>query len=524
MGFLLADTPNNLASSHPQELSQRAENCLPLGDPEIVLSLEQVAPLLRGGEIPVLATQRIRHRSDLRELTMQYPCHIRAPVPGGMGMTVANRIDAIAACQTLFSRKVNGAFPEYLRVEVDYSQERQLSLAIAVDHPSQEVRLDGANVSPWGEGSALEGILDGKSVVLSGNFEQEDGYCLASQLGFAGEQRNAIALLLEKLYNLMIWVGLTHCCLDSLALGPAGEVMLLSGQFTFGVDSPLKRQAQAALGTGTAMHPALLAHGPFGKVEWRANESAGGQPIDQTAQVGQRDSQPGQGQSNAQAQPSPDDRFAPPRIVRLGEGSIAVISNGFRRTMDTLERFQLQGCSVAAFVNLQDDRGEEEVQPASAPEIHYDSSLPRMAWTDGSLFDAAQARVEAKEAAVGNISGEMPLGLDAFSLKRQLCQALQALARLRNVKVILINWRSAQLPCRILADALVEYQAQWAQQARRPSAQPVSLVVRLAGTGAAAGYQRLVGEEVETEANLEGAIARSMGLARMGIRATSLRK
>jgi succinyl-CoA synthetase beta subunit len=117
---------------------------------------------------------------------------------------------------------------------------------------------------------------------------------------------------------------------------------------------------------------------------------------------------------------------------------------------------------------------------------------------------------------LANLMAADPFPLDAFTVKRQLAQALEALARVRGVKVILINWRSSSLPCRILAEALIEYQSKIALQARRP-AQPLPLVVRMAGEGAEMGYQRLLDQEaIALEVTVEAAISRSMGLARMG--------
>ncbi len=503
MDFWVTKTSNNPdpGQFNAGDLSPEQERVLPIVSDEIVLSLEQATPLLQGVEIPVLAAQRIYHRSDLRELAIQYPCHLRAPIQGGMGITVANRIDAIAACQTLFSRKVNGMFPEYLLVEVDYSLERQLSLAIWFDEQSEGVTLWGSNHCNLGTSLRQDDDLGIQKICLPGNLQLQDGLLLASKLGLEKVEAQGLAHLLEKLYQLMTWTGVKRCCLDSLALGKQGEVMALSGEFIFYGDSPLKRQALAAMQSGTMIHSAILSHGLLA-------EGARARRLAPQANIASQQSV----ESQANGLKPSQNLFAPPPVVRLGEGNIAVLSNDFKRTMDTLERFQLQGGSVAAFVNLQAGGGIET--QAAVPEVQDAGRLPRMAWTDGALVETIAQETQMGQTArldARDTSSE----LDAFSLKRQLCQALHALDRLREIRVILVNWRSSQLPCRILADALVEYQGQLAHQARR-SAQPLSLVVRLAGEGAAAGYQRLMGEEIETAEDLDGAIARSMGLARMG--------
>ncbi len=512
MDFLLTETSNHPWQCCAHDLLPGQERVLPSGGNGVSLSLEQVAPLLRGIEIQVLEAQRIYHRSDLRQLTIQYPCHLRVPVRGGMGITASNRIDAIAACQTLFSRKVNGAFPEYLLLEADYSLEQHLSLAMLFDLQSNKPTIWGRRAQTVGTSSLPEDGVDIEKIYLKGDFEAEDGLILASRLGLGNQEGQGLADLLEKLYILMTWAELTSCCLDSLALGSTGEITVLAGEVTFSSNSPLKHHAQAAMQTGAVIHPALLSYAQLAQGAESKNLAPRNAEIPNIVLT--THSAPARPPQNRPS-PSPENRFAPPRLVRLGEGNIAVISNGFRRTMNTLEQFQLQGSSVAAFVNLQGGRGI--AAQASAPEIHYDSSLPRIAWTDRTLFcDTAPT-----EAGLESARDDRPIHrdkeseLDAFSLKRQLNQALQALERLREVKVILINWRSSQLPCRILADALVEYQGQLTQQARR-SAQPMALVVRLAGTGAVGGYQHLMGEEIETEVTLEKAIARSIGLARMG--------
>ncbi len=507
MDFLLTNTSNNPWQFHDDDLSLEPAQGWPVIDHGIVLSLEQVVPLLQSIEIPVLSVQRIYHRSDLRSLSMQYPCHLRAPNGKGIGITVANRIDAIAACQTLFSRKVNGAFPQYLLVEMDYSLERQVSLALEIDQASDSITLLGSpRPSIEQQSPPDDDAVEIERICLPGNFETEDGLLLANKLKLGEAEGQGLARLLEKLYLMMTWAGLTRCCLDSLALGQEGEVMALSGQFLFSEASPLRRQAQAALQTETVLHPAILSHGPLaGRIR--------------TSSLVQRES----AVSQDAATPPRNDRamtqrnvFAPPRVVRLGEGKIAVISNGFRRTMNTLEQFQRQGESIAAFVNLQGNGGIEF--QASTLDIQNDSNSSKVAGSGRALFsETAPADKECLPTSIeSNAEFTMP-ELDVFSLKRQLCQALQALDRLKAIKVILINWHSNQLPCRLLADVLVEYQGQLAQQARR-SAQPVSLVVRLAGKGATGGYQRLRGEEIEAEEDLDGAIARCLGLARMGSR------
>jgi succinyl-CoA synthetase beta subunit len=206
-------------------------------------------------------------------------------------------------------------------------------------------------------------------------------------------------------------------------------------------------------------------------------------------------------------------QFSSPRVVRLGEGNIAVISNGLARTLATLGQLQQRGSSVAAFVNLQEAIGADV--PARA-DADLKADFQPVGKADFQPTSPEIGTALKTQLPLASLIAAEPLPLDAFTLKRQLLQALQELARLRGVKVILINWRSASLPCRILADALIEYQSKLALQARRP-AQPLPLVVRMAGEGAEIGYQRLLDREaIALEATVEAAISRSMGLARMG--------
>lgn len=521
MDFLLTELSNN--SWQPPS---RAYRCLKdAGSLDaldgIELSLDQAAPLMVGVEIPVLASRRIRHRSDLRDLAIQYPCQIRIPGAAGIGMAVSNRIDAIAACQTLFSRKVNGSFPDSLWVEADYSQAQQLSLAMVADEQSSEVILQGATeAQSLSLASLPERECVMKQVTLQDGFSPEGGGILAHQLGATEAGVAAILHLLEKLDILMLWAGLTACHLDAVALNDEGEIMPLRGRLTFAVDSPWRRQAQAAVQSGSVIHPAIVAHGEQRAVTLTDEQEAlafgtAPSPTEEKQKTRQEFRQGGQipktmDKAKALSKAWPK-LFADPRIVRLGEGNIALISNGFHRTMATLDQCQQQGGSVSAFVNLQDSSSQE-----SEPREPWRSrALSPVTWTDGAFVSAmAPTSTQTAMSARSSEGDDLIPNLDVFTMKRQLSQALRALARLREVKVILINWRSAQLPCRVLADALMEYQNHVAQQARR-LAQPVSFVVCLAGADVESGYQRLAGEEIEVEQNLDVAIARSMGLARM---------
>ncbi len=524
MDFLLAELSNHSLPC-PSQASRALQASSSLDAPEeIELSLDQAAPLLVGVEIPVLASRRIRHRSDLRDLAIQYPCQIRIPGAEGIGMTVSNRIDAIAACQMLLSRKVNGAFPDYLLVEVDYSQEQQCSLAMVSDEQlTGGLILQGAaearsvSMQPRAEAEV-------KQVKLQDGFSIEGGESMARQCGQTEAGVASIARLFEKLDILMIWAGLTACHLDAVALGADDEIMPLRGRLTFAVDSPWRRQAQAAVQSGSVIHPAIVAHGDRRTVTLTEEQEAlaSGTGLSQAEEGGERKQVRGEVRPVGQVSKTVDKAkalskawpqlFAAPRVVRLGEGNIALISNGFRRTMATLDQCRQQGGSVAAFVNLQDASSQE--RQAGELGLSGDSALPRVTWSDGAFLNATAQASKPTWRSEGDGGNDVMPDLDVFTVRRQLSQALRALARLREVKVILINWRSSQLPCRVLADALMEYQKQVSQQARR-LAQPISFVVCLAGTDVDSGYQRLVGEEIEVEQNLEVAIARSMGLARM---------
>jgi len=514
MDALLIDTSDNPQQIPTRDLSTQTERnassaSKTLGNAETELSLEQAVSLFQSVEIPVLVAQRVHHRSDFRKLILQYPCHLRGPGEDGLGIAVTNRIDAIAACQTLMSRKVNGIFPEYLLIEGDYSSERQLSLSMDLDERSGEVTLCASDVQRPGGSLPLEANGIAQTVQPVG-FSPEDGLAFANRLGLDGQERDGLARLLEKLYILMTWAGLTHCRLESLVIGQIGEAIALRGQLRFGQSSPLRHQAEAARQAGIALHPTRLTHGSL-----TATESPKGNE-------GKTHCEPSFGEATGQTQRAeavccPEDGseqlnsgfFLPPRVVRLGEGNIAVVSNGFSRTMATVEQFQQRGGSVAAFVSLLDGGGTE-LQTPKPEHLSGDAGQD-----EALLLGSQQGEIESSPKQVSNFAQEETQGLDAFSQKRQLCQALQALARLPRIKVILINWRCTRFPCRILADALVEYQRQLSRQGRR-SASSLSLVVRLVGEGAEAGSQRLRGEEIEVEESLEGAIACSLGLARMG--------
>jgi hypothetical protein len=95
---------------------------------------------------------------------------------------------------------------------------------------------------------------------------------LGLALGLEASMVEAIARFAQKLDILITWTGLAACQLNGW-IGPCSvdpdrsEVTVLAGWLRFAADSPLRRQAKAALQSMAVIHPAIVAH--QGSLDWR---------------------------------------------------------------------------------------------------------------------------------------------------------------------------------------------------------------------------------------------------------------
>ncbi|NJM57401.1 MAG: hypothetical protein HC857_08145 [Synechococcales cyanobacterium RU_4_20] len=160
-------------------------------------------------------------------------------------------------------------------------------------------------------------------------------------------------------------------------------------------------------------------------------------------------------------------------LVQL-EGNIGILSNSMGLAMTTVDSLKRGGGRAAAFVSVQEPQNSV-AQPATR-----------------------RARLQLRDR------------------QARLNQALENLARLKTVKLILINWTGLTGSCQEVAETIVSYFYLANQHVHlRGRSQPVPLVVRLAGKDAKVGRSLLREVGIVAVESLEEAIAEGIGLAKV---------
>lgn len=253
----------------------------------------QAKALLASVAIPVLPSQLVHGVEDLRSLT--YPVLLKSQVhwdnrqgEGGV-IQVRDRLDAIAACQTLLHRSIQGEYPEALLAEPIYSAEHeiQVSLMRAAPGDSPRLLLRGSVNQLSSESVLLEVAEDGDSLA--------DGITLGQRLGLRGPALKAFGDIIKKVHNLFSWANLKFLALSPVAIRADGHAVALDAQMRFAVPS-LTWQSQ--------LDELLLPR-----------------------------------------------RSAPP-LVHL-DGNIGILGSSVGRTLATVEQLKQAGGSTAAFVAFQ---------------------------------------------------------------------------------------------------------------------------------------------------------------------------
>lgn len=168
---------------------------------------------------------------------------------------------------------------------------------------------------------------------------------------------------------------------------------------------------------------------------------------------------------------SPKPEVTPP-VVQL-EGNIGILSNGMGRAMTTVDSLKQAGGEAAAFVSVKEQQG------AVARQVHKAVRQSRRT-------------------------------------QERMGQALENLARLKHVKLILVNWSGLAGSCREVAETIVSYLHMTNQHRHlRGTKLPVPLVVRLTGPEAEQGRSLLQEAGIVAVESLEEAIAEGIGLAKM---------
>lgn len=421
---------------------------LPSTSRRLDLVEHQAKALLTSVSIPTLPAQLVRGVEDLRSLT--YPLRLKSQVHwsncqalGGV-IQVNNRLDAIAACQTLLHRAIRGEYPGALLAEPVYLAGKTLQVTLSARTSARtgsartgdrapSLLLSGSSLPSEAQGATQDLTSRGGArspvqvvpiEISAGDRPREQGLALGQCLGLQGPALQALGDVVDKMHDLFSWANIKFLSLSPLEIRADGQVLALDVQVRFA--SPAKAwQCQ--------LENLLL--------------------------------------------PS---RSAPP-LVHL-EGNIGVLGSSVGRTLATVEQLKQAGGQAAAFVAFQ---GASDVpRPAPTP-----------------LTPQA------------NMCLELHQQWQRHQYE-QITQALYRLSRLRDVRVIVVNWRGLSTSCCTVAEALLSH----LRLTARPgpvSARPVPLVVRLTGTDVAAGLALLEGTEVTVAANLEAAIAPSIGLSRL---------
>jgi succinyl-CoA synthetase beta subunit len=185
--------------------------------------------------IPVLPSQRIRHPSEIKRLSIPYPVVLKSQVRrGGRGKAggirfVANTIDAIAAAQAIFSLPIMGEYPEVLLAEAKYDAEQEFYLAVLLDRALRRPVLLGTQQGGIGVDSALDTV---QRVVVHQSFSSFHARRLAVKMGLTGHLILAISAIVEKMYHLFIDKDLDAIEINPLAVSAAGDIMALDGKIT----------------------------------------------------------------------------------------------------------------------------------------------------------------------------------------------------------------------------------------------------------------------------------------------------
>lgn len=208
----------------------------------------QAKELFQQTGIPVLPSQRIDQPRDLKGLKIPYPIVLKSQVyTGGRGKAggirfVENTIDAVAAAQTIFHLPIMGQIPKVILAEAKYESDRELYLAVALDHALRRPVLLGSSDG----GMDIDRIMRSmQQVLVDQEFSPFYARHLAIKMGLTGELVQPVSQVVEKMYHLFLQKDLELVEINPLAISPHGAVMALDGKITVN-DSALGRHPELA--------------------------------------------------------------------------------------------------------------------------------------------------------------------------------------------------------------------------------------------------------------------------------------
>jgi succinyl-CoA synthetase beta subunit len=184
-------------------------------------------------------------------------------------------------------------------------------------------------------------------------------------------------------------------------------------------------------------------------------------------------------------------------IVKL-EGNIGILSSGLGLTLSTVDLVKQAGGQAGAFVSLPD----VVVWPDREMDYGAESGSEDRGLADRGLADHG-----------GNLGADVVLSQQ----QQRLLHGLMSLARVREIKVIVVNLLGLSMSCRDIATTIASY-IQRSFHLARPQVAPLPIVVRLDGPDAAIGREVLSAAGITSSDSLEDAIAHGIQLARIGRR------
>ncbi|MEM9771651.1 MAG: ATP-grasp domain-containing protein [Cyanobacteria bacterium P01_D01_bin.73] len=183
--------------------------------------------------IPTLPSQRISSLSDIRNLKIPFPVMLKSQVhsrsrgrAGGIRMA-ANTIDAVAAAQSIFRLPINGQCPDTLLVEAHYRAERELYLAVVLEHNARRPLLLGAAAGGMDADLSPDRVVH---VLVEEDFSPFYVRRLALGMGLSGALMRSVASVAEKMYRLFVQRDLDLVEINPLGVGADGTLMALDAK------------------------------------------------------------------------------------------------------------------------------------------------------------------------------------------------------------------------------------------------------------------------------------------------------
>ncbi|MBE9221070.1 acetate--CoA ligase family protein [Cyanobacterium stanieri LEGE 03274] len=183
--------------------------------------------------IPVLPSQPLSSASELKNLQIPYPVVLKSQVMasgraklGGVKF-VNNTIDAIAACQSIFSLAIEKEYPKVILAESRYNAQKEIFLAIMLDYKLKKPVIFGSGQG----GINIEELLNNLVYCpIKDEYSPFYGRRLAKKMGLQGKTINAVTNIINKMYRLFIDQDLDMIEINPLGINHDGAVMALDGK------------------------------------------------------------------------------------------------------------------------------------------------------------------------------------------------------------------------------------------------------------------------------------------------------